>query len=426
MRLKTLKVLLFHVLLGQGVAFLNSLTGVSTTMLVNDDASYPLLQSVTAYAFIFVVYAPLLLILYFRSRHQRYKNYKFFYRPWKYAILGLIDMEANFVVVKAYQYTDIISAQLLGCFSIPCVLILSFFILKMRFALTHIIGCIIATGGLVLLVVLDADGISRDIVRENVVKGDLLCLLSAALYATSNVLTESFIKPQFSGGQIEMTEPLGVTGTREECGDNLGDVVFTYRETQPSGRVRDGFSDSVNNTRTGEVEKNTQMMDGEETAQRHGGQQTFEEVTDVLPDVPKYIPLVENLCCMSACALVFATIQFFAVEWKSFAPNRGSWSNKNWLYQMLFGLTMLCVYTGLPALFLITSAAFANVSLLAVSIYSIIWNVTIFGIFPTSMFFVSYVIIICGILLYDLSDVHWRWCPRANYPCGDPRVTVDM
>ena len=30
---------------------------------------------------------------------------------WKYAILGLIDVEANYLVVKAYTYTTITSVQ---------------------------------------------------------------------------------------------------------------------------------------------------------------------------------------------------------------------------------------------------------------------------------------------------------------------------
>ncbi|ESL06155.1 hypothetical protein TRSC58_06175 [Trypanosoma rangeli SC58] len=124
---------------------------------------------------------------------------------------------------------------------------------------------------------------------------------------------------------------------------------------------------------------------------------------------------------MSSCALVFAIIQFFAVEWRLFAPAQNAWTNEDWVYQMMFGLSMLFVYTGLPLLFLIASAAFANVSLLSVSVYSIIWNVTIFNVYPTPVFFASYVIIIVGIVMYDLSNVRWSWCPRINYPCGDPR-----
>jgi solute carrier family 35 protein F1/2 len=32
-------------------------------------------------------------------------------RGWKYFVLGLIDVEANFLVVKAYQYTNLTSIQ---------------------------------------------------------------------------------------------------------------------------------------------------------------------------------------------------------------------------------------------------------------------------------------------------------------------------
>lgn len=32
-------------------------------------------------------------------------------RWWKYMILGIIDIEANYLVVKAYQYTTLTSVQ---------------------------------------------------------------------------------------------------------------------------------------------------------------------------------------------------------------------------------------------------------------------------------------------------------------------------
>ncbi|ESL07643.1 hypothetical protein TRSC58_04664, partial [Trypanosoma rangeli SC58] len=232
MKGKELRRLALHVLFGQVVAFLNSVTGVTTTKLVSHNASYPLLQSLTAYAFIFVVYAPLLLILYLRNRHRRFSNFTFFYRPWRYAVLGIIDLEANFVIVKAYQYTDIVSVQLLSCFNIPCVLVLSIFILKMRFALSHIIGCAVATGGLAVLIVLDADGVSRDTVGPNVAKGDMLCLLAAALYATSNVLMEWFIKPRPSPIRIENAQAAGVNQEAAVANPPVASNMLSFREVQ--------------------------------------------------------------------------------------------------------------------------------------------------------------------------------------------------
>lgn len=44
---------------------------------------------------------------------------------WKYALLALADVEGNFLVVSAYQYTSIASVMLLDCFAIPVVMLLS-------------------------------------------------------------------------------------------------------------------------------------------------------------------------------------------------------------------------------------------------------------------------------------------------------------
>ena len=35
------------------------------------------------------------------------------------------DVEANFLIVKAYEYTTITSVTLLDCFTVPCVVVLS-------------------------------------------------------------------------------------------------------------------------------------------------------------------------------------------------------------------------------------------------------------------------------------------------------------
>ncbi|KAF5218181.1 hypothetical protein ECC02_008893 [Trypanosoma cruzi] len=397
-----------HVLFGQLVAFLNSVTGVSTTKLVNNNASYPLLQSLTAYAFIFTVYAPIFLLLYIRNRHRRFFNFVFLQKPWKYAVLGLIDMEANFFIVKAFQYTDMISVQLLNCFNIPCVFVLSFFILKMRFAVTHIVGCLVATTGLVVLIVLDADGVTRNKVGPNVAKGDLFCLLAAALYATSNVLMEWFIKPQPRGVQLESAVSADTNPEEEGVNSEVDRDMSSFRERQIAEEQNE-FS-SLPNT-----------IHVVESGRERDQEQSSGQVPESLPEVANYIPLVENLCCMSGCALLFTVIQFFVLEWSSFASGRKTWTDEDWLFQMMFGLSMLFVYTGLPLLFLVASAVFANVSLLSVSVYSIIWNVTIFNIYPTPVFFASYVIIILGIFVYDISDFRWSWCPHINYPCDDSR-----
>ncbi|KPA80432.1 putative mitochondrial hypothetical protein [Leptomonas pyrrhocoris] len=379
------KEMIKRILVGQAVAFLNSLTGVSTTELANNNASYSVLQCLTSYLFILSFYGPGFLFLLYKFRHRKFSDFRFFDRWWKYAILAFVDLEANYVVVLAYQYTNMMSAQLLGCFTVPCVLVLSFFILRMKFALTHIAGGAIAIGGLVFLIALDADGLSRNQSGgSKEVLGDILCLISSALYATSNVLTELFVKPS--------------------------------KQANLFARCRKPESESIANDGVPVL----QQPQNEEPVHQIGAEVELESMED-RPKAPVYVPLVENLALMSLFASVFATIQFFAAEWKNFKPNRSAWTNWDWLFLMVFGISMLLLYTLMPLLFIISSAAFANVSLLTANIYGIIWNVTIFKIYPTRLFFVSYIIIVIGILLYNFTDViRIPLCARWNYPCGDP------
>ncbi|EPY26273.1 solute carrier family 35, member F1/2 [Strigomonas culicis] len=422
-----------RIFLGQAIAFLNSLTGVFTTKLVNNNASYPVLQSVTAYVFILTVYMPLYLFFLYKFRNTKFSNYRFLNHWWKYIILAVVDLEANYCAVYAYQFTDMLSVQLLNCFTIPCVLVLSFFLLKMKFAMTHILGCIIAVGGMALLIGFDADGVSRSDKGAKPVLGDMLALISAALYATSNVLTEWFVKPKKSKGLIEILndptdeyaeelnegpdEPVeGNGGKPKKC--RVGVEPTAMDERSVERRAESGESET-NHTGSGNgtVVKSRQR-DGEGFVE---GETVGEDEVEELPRVPVYIPVIENLAMMSLFATLFAIIQFFAAEWKTFKPERENWTDMDWLFQLLFGLTMLLLYTGMPALFIVSSAAFANISMLAMNVYSIIWNVAFFKIYPTSLFFAAYVIIIVGTVIFNLSDVFTiPFCTRFNYPCGKP------
>ncbi|KAJ0872229.1 putative solute carrier family 35 member SLC35F1/F2/F6 [Helianthus annuus] len=97
-----------------------------------------------------------------------------------YLLLGLVDVEANYLVVKAYQYTSITSIMLLDCWSIPSVILLTWLFLKTKYS------------------------------GSNPIKGDFLVVAGATLYAVSNVSEEFFVKTadrielmaMFSGIQI--------------------------------------------------------------------------------------------------------------------------------------------------------------------------------------------------------------------------------
>ena len=78
-------------------------------------------------------------------------------RGWKYFFIAVADVEANYLVVQAYQYTTLTSVQLLDCFTIPVVLLLSWAVLKVRYQIIHIIGVSVCLMGIGCLVWADAD-----------------------------------------------------------------------------------------------------------------------------------------------------------------------------------------------------------------------------------------------------------------------------
>lgn len=104
-------------------------------------------------------------------------------------ILAFFDVEGNYFIVYAYQYTTLLSAELFGFWTIVVVVIISFVILKVRYHVTQYLGIFIACAGMGLLIASDYLR-GADWAASNKVKGDGLALLSATLYAFSNCFEE--------------------------------------------------------------------------------------------------------------------------------------------------------------------------------------------------------------------------------------------
>lgn len=100
--------------------------------------------------------------------------------------MGFIDVEGNYFVVKSYQYTSLLSAMLLDCWSTPVCMILSYFFLKVKYRWVQYLGVFIALCGLGMLVGSDVMT-DKNYGATDAVKGDLFCILGATLYGISNV-----------------------------------------------------------------------------------------------------------------------------------------------------------------------------------------------------------------------------------------------
>ncbi|KAJ6403910.1 hypothetical protein OIU84_012166 [Salix udensis] len=184
--------------LGQFLSLLITSTGFSSSELARRGINAPTSQSFLNYVLLAIVYGSIMLY-----RKQALKA-KWYY----YAILSLVDVEANFLVVKAYQYTSITSVMLLDCWSIPSVMVLTWFFLSTKYRFKKIAGVIVCVAGLVMVVFSDVHSGDRS-GGSNPRKGDALVIAGATLYAISNVSEEFLVK---NADRVELMSLLGFFG----------------------------------------------------------------------------------------------------------------------------------------------------------------------------------------------------------------------
>lgn len=184
--------------LGQFVSLLITSTGFSSSELSRRGINAPTSQSFLNYVLLAILYGGF--IIYRRKPLQM---------PWYYYLmLSIVDVEANYLVVKAYQYTSLTSVMLLDCWSIPSVIFLTWMFLKTKYRLRKFAGVAICVGGLVLVVFSDVHASDRG-GGPNPLKGDMLVIGGSMLYAISNVSEEFLVK---KGDRVELMAMLGIFG----------------------------------------------------------------------------------------------------------------------------------------------------------------------------------------------------------------------
>ncbi|CAL0300430.1 unnamed protein product [Lupinus luteus] len=99
--------------------------------------------------------------------------------------------------------------MLLDCWSIPCVILLTWIFLKTKYRFTKLTGVAVCIAGLVLVVFSDVHSSDRASSGSNPVKGDLFIIAGATLYAVSNVSEEFLVK---NADRVELMAMLGLFG----------------------------------------------------------------------------------------------------------------------------------------------------------------------------------------------------------------------
>jgi len=176
-------------LLTQIIALAQTGTNTFTSLISARGTDIPAFQTFFNYVLLNLVYTSLTL--------YKYGFKKWFSivlkDGWRYFILAFLDVEGNYFIVLAYQYTNLLSAQLFSFWTVVCVVVISLIFLKVRYHLAQYAGIVVACGGFAILIASDYITRSNNYAPANALKGDLFCLLAQTLYAFSNTFEEFLV-----------------------------------------------------------------------------------------------------------------------------------------------------------------------------------------------------------------------------------------
>ncbi|GAP87155.1 putative solute carrier family 35 member F1 [Rosellinia necatrix] len=175
--------------IGQVLALAITTTNTFSSLLVAHKTSIPAFQSFFNYVLLTVIYLSYTLYQYGFKKFGR-----ILWRDWwRYLILSFFDVEGNYFTVLAYNYTNILSAQLINFWAIVVVVIISFVLLRVRYKVFQIVGILICVGGTGILLASDHIQGTNGGPGANLVKGDLFALLGATFYGLTNTFEEWFV-----------------------------------------------------------------------------------------------------------------------------------------------------------------------------------------------------------------------------------------
>ncbi|OEL18213.1 Solute carrier family 35 member F1 [Dichanthelium oligosanthes] len=191
--------LLLVLLLGQLVAFAMAASSFASSLIANLGVDAPLTQSFFAYLLLTLVYVPIVL-----SRRQKLQIAWYWYLA-----LAFIDVQGNYLVVKAYQYSYITSVTLLDCWTVVWVIILTWYGLGTRYSFWQFVGAGTCVAGLALVLLSDAESPQEQDPSKIPLLGDALVIAGTVGFAFSNVGEEYCVKKK---DRVEVVAMLGLFG----------------------------------------------------------------------------------------------------------------------------------------------------------------------------------------------------------------------
>lgn len=184
--------------LGQLVSFVMALMSFSASLTASLGVDTPLTLSFFSYTALALVYGSTLI----------YRRQKLMVALNWYLLLGFVDVQGNFLVNKAFQYSSITSVTLLDCWTIAWVIILTWIFLRTRYSLWQFLGSAVCVAGLALVLLSDA-GVGDGGGGRRPVLGDVLVIAGTFFFAMSNVGEEFCVKKK---DRVEVIALIGLFG----------------------------------------------------------------------------------------------------------------------------------------------------------------------------------------------------------------------
>ncbi|XP_065856560.1 uncharacterized protein [Euphorbia lathyris] len=192
----TLKIL-YLILLGQLVSFILALCSFTSSLVADLGVNAPITQSSFNYFALALVYGSILL---YRRQKLRIAWY------W-YLLLGFVDVQGNYLVNEAYQFSSLTSVTLLDCWTVVWAIGLTWFFLGTRYSIWQLFGSALCVLGLGLVLLSDA-GVSGSSGSRPLL-GDSLVIAGTIFFACSNVGEEFCVKKK---DRVEVVSMIGLYG----------------------------------------------------------------------------------------------------------------------------------------------------------------------------------------------------------------------
>ncbi|XP_024987769.1 solute carrier family 35 member F1-like isoform X2 [Cynara cardunculus var. scolymus] len=137
---------LYVVCLGQLTSFSMALMSFNSSLSANLGVNAPFTLSFFSYLALTLVFGSILL----------YRRQKLQISWYWYVLIAFVDVQGNYLVNKAYQFSSITSVTLLDCWTVVWVIILTWLFLGTKYSLWQFFGAALCVTGLCLVLLSDS------------------------------------------------------------------------------------------------------------------------------------------------------------------------------------------------------------------------------------------------------------------------------